>query len=281
MAGIENPGALAGAAGAGNAFHATAVRIPKIAQGEADENLRVALELALQGLPVFPCGPDKRPLVRWKEVATCDPEVLRELWRQHPGALVGLPCGGRSGLFVVDLDTDRATGERTGEASLRAPGLGHLLHDARQPRVRTPSGGVHLLFRHPGPGFGNTAGKFGPKIDTRGDGGYIIAPGTAAPAGRYTPEGPIAWDALPPLPEALRAALAAPQRPEEPPSAPASGGPMPGGRRRWRANWRGFWPPRWGSGTRHSTGERSALRRPQRAGCWTRQRRRPAFGRRR
>jgi hypothetical protein len=104
----------------------------------------VALSLARAGLPVFPCGPDKRPLVRWKEAATCDPEAVAELWRRHPGALVGLPCGARSGLFVLDLDTDRATGERIGERGLAALRLGHLLTDPAHPRVRTPSGGRHL-----------------------------------------------------------------------------------------------------------------------------------------
>jgi hypothetical protein len=85
---------------------------------------------------------------------------------------------------VLDLDIDRGTGERIGERSLAALGFGHLLTDTRQPRVRTPSGGLHLLFAHPGEGTGTTAGRLGPKIDTRGDGGYVIGPGTVAPAGR-------------------------------------------------------------------------------------------------
>jgi hypothetical protein len=224
MAETKGHGAWANAAGAGRAFQASTISTANIARRDGDANLAVALELARQGLPVFPCGQDKRPLLRWKEAATCDPEAVLELWRQFPGALVGLPCGARSGLFVLDLDTDRATGAPIGEQSLAALGLSHLLTDARQPRVRTPSGGLHLLFRHPGPNFNNTAGKLGPKLDTRGEGGFVVAPNTVAPAGRYTSEGPIAWGALPPLPEALRAALATPQRPAEPPSAPANGG---------------------------------------------------------
>jgi hypothetical protein len=136
---------------------------------------------------------------------------------------VGLPCGGASGLFVVDLDVNRATGERIGEASLRALGFGNLLTDPGQPRVRTPSGGLHLYFRHPGAGFGNTVAKLGPGIDSRGDGGYVIAPGTVTPKGRYTPEAPIDWRNLPPLPDGLKAALEAPERPAEPHSAPANG----------------------------------------------------------
>jgi hypothetical protein len=162
-------------------------------------------------------------LIRWKEAIGAGLEDVADFWQRHPGALVGLPCGGASGLFVVDLDVDRATGERVGEASLAALGFGHLLTDPGQPRVRTPSGGLHLLFAHPGPGFRNTVAKLGDKVDTRGDGGFVIAAGTVTPNGRYTPEGPIDWRNLPPLPEGLRQALAAPERPAEPPTAPANG----------------------------------------------------------
>jgi hypothetical protein len=199
MAEKWNPGARANAAGAGeNAVNAKEAGTHNVAQDAADANFAVALELARQGLPLFPCGPDKRPLLRWKEAATADIEAVAAMWRQSPGALVGLLCGQHSGVYVLDADTDRATGERIGGQSLAALGFGHLLTDACQPRVRTPSGGVHPYFRYSGEGLGNTAGKLGPKLDTRGDSGYIVAPGTVAPAGRYAPENPIDWCALPP-----------------------------------------------------------------------------------
>jgi putative DNA primase/helicase len=220
---LESPGARAGATG-DNALKKASAHFRNVAQDRRDNNRDMALSLARAGLPVFPCAPDKRPLVRWKDIAGAGLADVADFWQRHPGAMVGLPTGAASGVYVVDLDVDKATGERIGEASLEALGIGHLLTDPAQPRVRTPSGGLHLLFRHPGPGFGNTAGKLGPKIDTRGEAGYVIAPGTVTPKGRYTPEASIDWRNLPPLPEALRAALAAPQRPAEPPSAPANGG---------------------------------------------------------
>jgi len=41
----------------------------------------------------------------------------------------------------------------------------------------TPSGGRHHLFRQPaGKSWGNSSGKLAPKVDTRGHGGYIVAP---------------------------------------------------------------------------------------------------------
>jgi hypothetical protein len=166
-------------------------------------SLGVALDLAKRGLPVFPCGPDKRPLTPhgFKD-ASSDARQIEAWWRAYPEALVGLPTGSRSGLYVVDLDIDRATGEALGEDSLARLGLAWLLAG---PRVRTPSGGTHLYFRWPGEGFGNTAGKIGAKIDTRGEGGYVIAAGSAGPAGAYQAEG--AWWDPPELPATLRARL--------------------------------------------------------------------------
>ena len=42
---------------------------------------------------------------------------------------------------------------------------------------RTPSGGAHLIYKAPeGADLGNTAGKLGAGIDTRGQGGYIVLP---------------------------------------------------------------------------------------------------------
>lgn len=189
-------------------------------------------------------------MVRWTGRATSDVAALETLWREFLGVLAGPPCGAASNVFVLDLDTDRATGEAVGGASLRALGFGHLATDASQPRVRAPSGGLHLLFRHPGEGFGNTAGKLGPKRDTRGDGGDVSAPGTVAPAGTSRPEAPRDWHALPPLPEGLWTVLASHQKPEEPPfRAAADAHPPDGAKRRWRANWRGSGWPRWGNGS--------------------------------
>jgi hypothetical protein len=41
--------------------------------------------------------------------------------------------------------------------------------------ARTPSGGFHYYFRWQHP-LGNSAGKLGPGLDTRGEGGYVVVP---------------------------------------------------------------------------------------------------------
>jgi hypothetical protein len=52
--------------------------------------------------------------------------------------------------------------------------------------VRTPGGGVHLYFSAPDQRLGNTAGKLGVGIDTRGVGGYVVGPGSVCNTGYYT-----------------------------------------------------------------------------------------------
>jgi Bifunctional DNA primase/polymerase, N-terminal len=64
-----------------------------------------ALSLLGHGLPCFPCGITKKPTTpRGFKDATCDPDALCELWKKHPGPLVGIPTGEISGLDVLDID---------------------------------------------------------------------------------------------------------------------------------------------------------------------------------
>ena len=162
--------------------------------------------LAKLGKLVFPCGPDKRPLVKWRECATTDLDQISD-WRERwPNAMIGLPCGAANNLFVIDLDTHKETGQPLGAASLAELGYSQLLEG---PRVQTPSGGMHIYFQH-WPGGRNTVGNLGPGIDTRTEGGYVIAAGSHCATGRYL--GDPDWSALPKLPLGLRARATQPQR---------------------------------------------------------------------
>jgi hypothetical protein len=62
-------------------------------------------------------------------------------------------------------------------------------HDAGIPAtytVATPSGGQHLYYRQPtGHQLGNSAGRIGWKIDTRGHGGYVVGAGSITSHGPY------------------------------------------------------------------------------------------------
>jgi hypothetical protein len=181
-------------------------------QRESEESsFKIALAYASAGHPVFPCKPDKRPFTKngFKD-ATTDPQKVAEYWAQHPSALIGMPTGAASGLFVLDLDVNRESGERVGEASLSAVGLSELLSYPIQ--VITLSGGRHIYFEHDAE-LGSTVGRVGVNIDTRGSGGYVIAPGAD---GYRWAEGSILKNTLPVVPAALRTALV--RRSSEPPA---------------------------------------------------------------
>lgn len=124
------------------------------------------------GLPVFPCGPDKKPLTThgFKD-ATTDPGRIRTMFRSTSAAMIGVPTGEITGVVVIDVDVkDGAQGRAWLDANS---------HRMPQTRTnRTGSGGLHIYLRHPGAGqkIRNSASKIAPGIDVRGDGGYVIVP---------------------------------------------------------------------------------------------------------
>lgn len=119
----------------------------------------------------------------WEARATCETDRVTRAWTRKPYG-IGIACG-PSGLLVVDLDVAKGTAASGQET------LTQLEHDHGQAlpatwTVGTPSGGRHLYYRQPpGPRLGNTAGRVGPGIDTRGWGGYVAAPPTTTPSGDY------------------------------------------------------------------------------------------------
>lgn len=175
--------------------------------------LAAALAAADSALYVFPVAPrGKTPAVRdWEQVATRDPGRITSWWTARPyniGAAVG-----RSGIVVIDVDTARgdAPPEEFAGATSGCDVLEMLAAREGQPApvdtytVATPTGGAHLYFRAPeGLGLRNTAGVLGWKIDTRAEGGYVVAAGSARAEGLYrvSRSGPIAR-----LPGWLAAAL--------------------------------------------------------------------------
>lgn len=174
---------------------------------------RAALDLVRLGVPVFPCGPDKVPLTAhgFKD-ASRDEATVERMWAAHPGALIGVPTGGASGIYVVDCDVDKDTGETLGEHTLCRLGFGDLFPVT--PGCITQSGGLHLYFRHPGAGYGNTAKRIAPGVDTRGDGGYVIVPPSRTAGGQYRSRGTLDPKNLPELPEGLRKLLTGPAAPK-------------------------------------------------------------------
>ena len=142
--------------------------------------LALALAYAKAGLPVFPCRADgsKAPhTANGFHNATADVQQVRDWWSKWPDALVGLPTGAASGVSVVDLDLDKETSERIGEANFAKSGV------SREGVISNPttSGGEHLYYRYnpeaPSHLNGSHTSHFAPKVDVRNDGGYVIAAG--------------------------------------------------------------------------------------------------------
>lgn len=179
--------------------------------------------LVARGFALFPLrAGSKAPAVArdWEHLATTSLARLG-LLTTDPRANYAVACG-PSNLLVIDIDVAKqepAPGEpRNGLEVLRT-----LAGERELPRtftVGTPSGGRHLYFRPPsdGPELRNTVRRLGPLLDTRGIGGYVVAPGSRVDGVEYEilDDAPVAE-----LPEWIAASL----RPLE--SRPAVGEPLP------------------------------------------------------
>jgi hypothetical protein len=110
---------------------------------QRDFNRDWALRLAEAGIAVFPCGPDKKPLIKWRTLSSSDPDAAALWWHQHPGALPAIDLE-KCDLFVLDGDRH---GGPDGRAELRG-----LLQRQRgfswraAPAAITPGDGAHIYF---------------------------------------------------------------------------------------------------------------------------------------
>ncbi len=113
---------------------------------------------------VFPCHPGQKTPATPNGLndATIDPALVRRWWTECPDRNIAV-VPDRAGCYV--LDVDGKTGAET---------LARLI-EQRGPlpdtlTIRTPHG-THYWFRGSVP---STVGKLGPKLDTRGRGGYVL-----------------------------------------------------------------------------------------------------------
>lgn len=152
------------------------------------EVLEMALKYAEIGIPVMPLhgikedgsctckkgnscsSKGKHPIFSgWQELATTDQEVIKKWWSQYPHANIGIPTGEKSGWLVLDIDT-----KYQGDESLEVL---EMLYDDLPPTVTaiTGSGGRHLIFKYPRDLHIPNKVSFKQGLDTRSDGGLIVA----------------------------------------------------------------------------------------------------------
>lgn len=110
--------------------------------------------------------------------ASTDPETISRWWDVWPDANIGIATGKESGLVVLDVDDG-------GEDSLAGKPLPDTIEQI------TGSGGRHLIYSRPSDDFRyKTRTKILPGLDSRADGGYIVAPPSLHASGdRYDWEG--------------------------------------------------------------------------------------------
>ena len=185
--------------------------------------LDAALACHALGLSVIPVGRDKKPLIAWREhqKKPATETDIKKWWRQFPDANIGVVTGFLSGVFVLDVDGD-----------LGAETLAQLQRQhgplPRTWRSRTGRG-EHIWFRFPSEELRNTAGEIAPGLDTRGEGGYVVAPGSIHASGvayEWQDDGdPVLGCDLAHLPEWLLDMVR--KRPEQPAPAPKLNGAAP------------------------------------------------------
>lgn len=132
--------------------------------------LDAALAYAARGWPVHPIASRaKNPASPhgFKD-ATTDPAQIQTWFANSPRLNLGIATGRTAGVWVLDLDQGGA------ETLLDWERDQGCLPDT--PLVRTGNGGRHYFFANPPDLVIPSRVKFAPGTDTRGDGGYVLAP---------------------------------------------------------------------------------------------------------
>lgn len=117
-----------------------------------------------------------QPGFRLAEVGTDSEAQVLEWWGHEPNAGIGIICGARSRLLIIDVDT-KNQGEFAWEAE-RATWMRDGVELPEAPIVRTPSGGYHLWFALPEDVDVRSWDGWLPGVDVLGTGHWAAAPPT-------------------------------------------------------------------------------------------------------
>jgi hypothetical protein len=103
--------------------------------------------------------------------ASLDAQEIERWWSGWPAANIAARTGGDARYVVVDVDPKHGGDESLRDLDARHGGL------PATPAVSTGGGGFHYWFRAPdGATIRNSAGKLGPGLDIRAEGGYVLVP---------------------------------------------------------------------------------------------------------
>jgi hypothetical protein len=136
-----------------------------------------ALRYREAGFSVIPIKPDfdpveqkflKKPYLSWRAYQQSLPtaDEIKLWWNKWPKAMIGIVTGEISKLYAIDCDTEDSYQK-----------IQELIPDSfLTPTVSTPRGGKHIWVKCSNGTQITTVSAVMPNIDTRGNGGYIIAP---------------------------------------------------------------------------------------------------------
>jgi len=176
--------------------------------------VEAALSYAARGLHVFPCAwiedgacscrdpecesPGKHPLTPHGLLdATADPEAVKDFWTKFPKANIAIATGEKSGIVAVDVD----------DVDLAMPELSK--YDFKSNPIQQTGKGWHIIFSYPGV-YVKTCNKFLPGMDSRADGGYIMAAPSSHISGNFYQWKRELNGSCPPQPAALLTAINGP-----------------------------------------------------------------------
>lgn len=142
--------------------------------------LQSALWYRRKNLSLIPIQTDgsKKPLIAWEQWQKELPseEQVREWWTKWPNANIGIITGKINGISVIDIDWYKLSEEGKAELAKKLPAV-------FTPTSHSPRGGEHRYFKYT-PALNSRAGII-EAVDTKSDGGYIIAPPSVNGNGKY------------------------------------------------------------------------------------------------
>lgn len=111
--------------------------------------------------------PGKHPALKsWQKEASTDADRIKEWWGKFPKSGIGIATGKESNLTILDVDAG-------GDVTLNKLRGKEAMPDTAV--VETGSGGRHFYFAYTA-AVKTVAKKIGAGLDTRSDGGYVVAP---------------------------------------------------------------------------------------------------------
>lgn len=140
-----------------------------------NNTLQAALAYAERGFSIIPIRPDKKPFIKWEAYQTtkATPEEIKSWFTKWSGAMIGICTGEISGILVVDCDNAEAYQK-----------IQDLLPDSFVTCIAKTPRGYHIYLVYPKDQQISNATGIMPGVDVRGQGGYIIAPGSVNAEGK-------------------------------------------------------------------------------------------------